>query len=120
MTVGHVRDNFPRVSLTLPGRSKPILVEFLIDTGFEGELSLPQLVADQVEAEFFANRPVRLGDGSLRQRPAYKFVLEWDEEARLTEILILENTPLLGVELLAGSLLQLEMQDGGEVQIEPL
>jgi hypothetical protein len=47
-------------------------------------------------------------------------LIEWYEEARLVDVLELEGIPLLGGELLYGSLLQIEMTDGGEVSIEPL
>jgi len=46
--------------------------------------------------------------------------MDWDEDPRPTDVLLLEGTPLLGVNLLAGSLLQAEMTDGGEVSIELL
>jgi len=41
MIEGSVRDNFPRLSLNLPGLRGSQSVEFLVDTGFDGELSLP-------------------------------------------------------------------------------
>lgn len=46
--------------------------------------------------------------------------MEWEDEVCATDILALEGLPLLGVNLLAGSLLQADMRDGGEVMIEPL
>lgn len=46
--------------------------------------------------------------------------IQWDDEERVVEILAMEGNPLLGSELLYGSLLQIEMMDGGEVSIEPL
>ena len=74
MIFGHVRDRFPRVSLSLPGR----------------------------------------------ERPLYEMTLIWKDEERITEVLALENQPLLGVGLLEGNLLQAEMLTGGEVSLEPL
>ena len=44
----------------------------------------------------------------------------WGDEERITEVLALENPPLLGVGLMDGHLLQAEMQTGGEVSLEPL
>ena len=41
MILGHVRDYMPRVSLLLPGVNGLVSVEFILDTGFDGELSLP-------------------------------------------------------------------------------
>ena len=120
MILGHVRDNLPRVMLALPGYDGPVNVEFVVDTAFEGDLALPQSILDHVESVFRGNRLVRLADGSLRYRDYYEIVLEWEEEERLTEVALMDNEPLLGVELMAGYLLQVELEDGGEVSLEPL
>jgi len=47
-------------------------------------------------------------------------MLEWNEEQRSTEVLILEGDPLLGTVLLREYLIQMEMTEGGQVAIEPL
>jgi len=120
MMLGHVRDNFPRVALALPGLRGPLNVEFLVDTGFDGELTLPNAVLEQLEMSFITNRSVLLADGSQSRRPVYTVILTWDDEPRATEVMGLEGSPLLGGELMAGCLLQIEMTDGGEVLIEAL
>jgi YD repeat-containing protein len=61
-----------------------------------------------------------LADGTERERPWCTINLDWHGEGRLTEVLVLDGNPLLGTQLLAGSLVQIEMADGGEVLIEPL
>src|SRR5690348_11749360 len=101
MIFGHVRDNFPRVTLTLPGRNGRLNVEFIIDTGFEGELALPGSVIVQLDVSEPFSRRIRLADGSVREQPHFKIVMDWYEEPRLTEIALLEGNPLLGVELMA-------------------
>ncbi len=40
MIFGRVRGYMPRVSLVLPGMRGPLSVEFIVDTGFEGDLSV--------------------------------------------------------------------------------
>lgn len=120
MIQGHVRDDFPYVMLSLPGREGPMPVEFIVDTGFNGELALPSNILRQLEASFCFEEDVQMADGSRRKRPYYELFLEWNEAARLTEVMVLEGEPLLGNALLSGNLLQSEMTDGGEVLIEPL
>ena len=120
MIYGHVRDNFPYVLLTLPGRSGPSVVEFLVDTGFDGDLALPSALVTQPEATFSFEKEVRMADGSIRRRPHYEIFLDWNEEPRLTQILVLEGVPLLEGLLLRDYLLQIEVTDGGEVSVEPL
>jgi len=46
--------------------------------------------------------------------------LTWDEDVIPIEVLVMETTPLIGVLLMKDYLLQAEMQDGGEVSLEPL
>ena len=64
MIYGHVRDGFPRVTLALPGQRGTMRVEFILDTGFEGELSVPSHVRRELDASFRGSNPFRLADGS--------------------------------------------------------
>lgn len=120
MLFGHVRDRFPRVSLNLPGHEGFLSVEFIVDTGLDGDLALPASLIAKLEATPSDTRRVQLADGSQLERPYYQLLLNWEDEDRLVEVLSLENPPLLGVGLLEGYLLQAEMQDGGEVSLESL
>ena len=120
MILGHVRDRFPRVSLSLPGREGAVSVEFIVDTAFDGDLALPSSLIAQLEAEIAEAQIIRFADGTERERPRYEMTLIWGDEERVTEVLALENPPLLGVGLMEGHLLQAEMQTGGEVSLEPL
>ena len=95
-------------------------IEFIVDTGFEGELCLPASLVSRLITLTSGSCPVRLADGTIRYRPSCEVMLNWQGESRRTDVLILEGYPLLGVELLADCLLQIEMTDGGEVSIEPL
>ena len=120
MMHGHVRDSLPHIVLTLPGLQGPMRVEFIIDTGFDGDLALPSSLVRQLDASFSVERIIRLADGTIQRRPCFSIVLDWNEEPRETEITVLENAPLLGAVLMAGYLLQIEMIDNGEVSLEPL
>lgn len=120
MTVGHVRDVLPRVTLGLPGQSDLLNIEFIVDTGFDGELALPAAVIGQLDTLYSDTRRVRLADGSESERSYYEIMLDWDGEPRRTEVLMIGGNPLLGGALLLDYLLQIEMIDGGEVLIERL
>ena len=120
MILGHVRDRFPRLSLMLPGINGPVTIEFLVDTGFDGDLALLLSVIAGLEVSASDAHDVRLADGSQQLRAYYETVLDWQGESRLTEILALDFQPLLGVGLLEGNLLEAEMETGGEVSVEPL
>jgi clan AA aspartic protease len=118
MIFGHVRDNFPHVTLTLPGRNGPVNVEFIVDTGFDGELTLPHDVIRELDAVQAMRHPVLFAGGFGSTAPHYKIVFDWNEEERVTEIIELEGKPLLGNALLEGGQLHIDMNDGGEVLIE--
>lgn len=120
MIFGYVRDRFPRVTLQLPGLQGLISVEFIVDTGFDGDLSLPSSLMSQIEGVTSESRLMQAVGERARQAQASEILLDWHDEERITEVLILENAPLLGVGLMEGSLLQSEMQTGGEVSLEPL
>ncbi len=120
MILGHVRDGFPRIMLTLPGHSGPVPMEFIVDTAFDGDLSLPLSLVAQMQAVFLKDQPIMLADGSLSRRPVYRIALQWDAQTRFVEVVALENAPLLGIQLMDGKLLQAEMTDGGEVSLEDL
>lgn len=118
MIVGQVRDYLPRVTLDLPGASGPFPVEFIVDTGFEGDLTLPLNVLQRLEAEPLFLSLRSLADGTLRECPVYRFVMDWGDEARTVEVIGLEHNPLLGVLLLEGCHLDLDFSEGAEVIIE--
>ena len=118
MIHGHVRDNFPRVLLSLPGHQGYINIEFVLNTGFEGELSIPSTLISDLNTNFVTNRDILLADGSVRLTPLYEILLDWNDDIRSTEIIVLEGRPLLGTLLLEGSHLQIDMNNGGEVVID--
>ena len=120
MILGHVRDNLPRLMVTLQGHEGPVNIEFIVDTAFEGDLALPLSVLNRIQTTFDGDRRVRLADGTFRRRPHFEVSIEWEGEERLAEVVLMENEPLLGVELMEGYLLQVEITDGGEVSLEPL
>ena len=120
MMLGHVRDGFPRLVMPLPSARGSVQVEFILDTGFDGELALPHFLLQQLDVVFAGNRAVRLADGTQLNRPYYIITFAWNNGLRQTEVIGLEGQPLIGVELLAGFLIQIEMQDGGEVSMEEI
>lgn len=118
MIYGYVRDFAPLIRLTLPGVKERLSVEFTVDTGFAGDLALPWAIAQQIDLQLAERRFIRLADGTTRECEFGAIALEWNEELRETEVLILEGRPLLGMLLLNGCHLSIDISDGGEVVIE--
>ncbi len=120
MILGHVRDRFARITLSLRGLDGPLRVEFLVDTGFDGDLSLPLSLVSRMETSYAASRRVRLADGYESNQDYRQIMLSWDEDTIPIEVLVIETNPLIGVLLMEDYLLQAEMQEEGEVSLEPL
>ena len=118
MILGRFRDHLPRITLVLPGTEDPLSVEFIVDTGFEGEMTLPGALLRRLDAQPLFLSLRRLADGTERECPVHRIPLDWNEEARTVEVLVLENNPLIGTLLLEGGRLDIEMEEGGEVVIE--
>ena len=120
MILGRFRYGHPRATLHLPGTSGPMPVEFIVDTGFEGDLAVPGHLASRLAGAQVGFRRRMLADGLVIHCPFYEILLDWSDEPRITEVLALLGHPLLGTALLEDYLLQVEIGEGGEVLIDPL
>ncbi len=52
MMLGTFREEHPRITLPLPQIGGEIAVEFIVDTGFAGDLTLPAHLAGLLEGTF--------------------------------------------------------------------
>ena len=120
MTSGTFRDGHPRITLELPTQTGVLSVEFIVDTGYEGDITMPPDLARQVDAMEMGSRRQSLADGTIHRIPLYQTALEWEGEQRTVEMLVLGGQPLIGTDLLGDMLLQVEVTEGGEVTIEHL
>ncbi len=120
MLLGHVRDYAARVLLTLLGEEGELTAEFVIDTGFEGDLAIPRsLVAKLQRLSPYETRSFALADGTLRELLICYIEIEWNEEPRSVEVLVTDGRPLLGMVLMDGSHIGIDASSGGEVTVEP-
>ncbi len=120
MMLGIFRDEHPRMTLLLPQIGGEVSVEFIVDTGFVGDLALPAHLAGQLEGTFSGFGERRLANAQYLKCGTYEIMLDRNDELRPTEVLILEGDPLLGTILLQEYLVQMEVTEGGQVAIEPL
>jgi len=120
MSFGQIVNRIPHARVSLPGHGAEFEVDFVIDTAFDGELALPSHLASSLDQINSGWRSYQLANGDIIVAPYCEIYLSWDGEPRRTEVAIIDGNPLLGVELLEGNLVQIEMTIGGEVHIEPL
>ena len=95
-------------------------IEAHIDTGFNGQFTLPSVSIQLLDLE--PARPIALtmANGDMGTFPTFFGVLLWQGQRREVRIIESEGAPLIGTELLWGSLLTAEMTDNGAVTIGPL
>ncbi len=120
MMTGTVLNNRAYVSLPLSGRGGQGDVEFVLDTGFTGVTTLPPAACAALQLPLARYQPSLLADSSSILLAVYIATLQWDGEARDVEVLALEGAPLIGMTLLKGYEVRLQVADNGLVSIERL
>jgi clan AA aspartic protease len=95
-------------------------VEAVIDTGFNGFLTLPVPEIARLQFPYEGTMRVILGHGQPVELDMFRGTVLWEGQVREGLVLAAEGSPLVGMGLLEGSRLCLDIIDGGAVTIEPL
>jgi clan AA aspartic protease len=120
MITGTVSGRHALVSLLISGPNGQISVEFVLDTGFAGFLALPPAIITALGLTYVSPQIARLANRSRIVLDTYRLTVLWDGEEREVEVLAMDGEPLLGMSMLDGSDLRLQVTDGGLVTIEAL
>lgn len=112
----------PVVALMVHGNGAPSeAIDFTIDTGFSGELTLPQDVIERLNLlRDEEGVPYILADGTLRVMPRYIGLAQWHGQIKEVNVIDNGSEALLGMQLLAGSNLNFDAAPGGAVIIAEL
>lgn len=109
------------VNVDILGRnSRKLTVEAVIDTGFDGNLTLPYRVITLLEFPWVRSQSVILGDGNPQPCDVYDGEIAWNTQLRSIEIEAADTQPLIGMALMRGYDLHIEIVEGGSVALEPL
>ena len=92
----------------------------VIDTGFDGQLLLPDNVIGYLNLNFVRVSKLRLVDGSIGNAALYEADIEWNGVWRSLIAWGLGKQVLIGMKLLTGYRLTADIVPGGLVQLEPL
>lgn len=92
----------------------------IIDTGFSGWLSLPTSTIAQLGLPFRRRGRAFLADGSETIFDIYEGVVIWNGQPQRTPIDEADTEPLIGMQMLAGYELTIEVVVGGQVIIKLL
>ncbi|MBE9140748.1 clan AA aspartic protease [Nodosilinea sp. LEGE 07088] len=96
------------------------VIDAVIDTGFNGSLTLPAALVTTLSLPWNASDIVTLGDGSETVFDLYAATIIWDGQYREIDIAESETEPLIGMALLYGYRLQIDAMENGIVRIEAL
>jgi clan AA aspartic protease len=108
------------ISIAVRRSGKIKSVDAVIDTGFNGFLSLPINIIRELGLPWKYRDRATLGDGSETLFDVYDAEVIWDGQYREIEINAAETEPLLGMRMLKRYRLQVDTIEGGLVTIEML
>lgn len=94
--------------------------EVIVDTGFDGYLTLSSSVVAGLGLIWRRRGSALLADGRETVFDSYEASVIWDGQRRRVVVDAVETVPLLGMALLSGYKLTLEAVVGGDVKIERL
>ena len=118
MIRGTVANHEGTVRLSVFGRAdQRDPIEAVVDTGYDGWLSLPQSMIHDLELPWINFGRAALADGSECGFDIYAGEVLWDRRRIHIQIDASETTPLLGMQLLEGFELTMQVRQGGPVTI---
>jgi clan AA aspartic protease len=113
------REAIVRLVVFGPGRRQR-QIEAVLDTGYTGSLTLPAAVVSALDLPFRGRGSVLLGDGSESEFDIHEAIVAWAGKRRLVAIDVAETDPLLGIGLLLGKELTVQVTPGGAVSLQEL
>ncbi|WP_420454531.1 clan AA aspartic protease [Rubrivirga sp.] len=108
------------IAVQVRGPAGAELVEAVIDTGFSGWLSLPAHVVRSLGLEWVRSGRAALADGTVIDIDVYDAEVRWHEGWRAVAVDEADTDPLIGMRLLRGSNLRIDVTEGGAVTLRPL
>jgi clan AA aspartic protease len=95
-------------------------VDAVIDTGFSDFLTLPPNLIARLGLRFRSSTRVTLADGSTVALDLYRATVLWDGQPFDVPVIAAGSDPLVGMSLLYGFRVVIEVVDGGPVTIDAL
>ena len=106
-----------RISLSGPaGQTREI--DAVVDTGFNGFLALPPMLATDLGLPLIGDGEAVLADGREAVFDVHSVTVLWDGQPRAVEAGALGGDPLVGMALMEGRDLTIQVESGGRVAIQ--
>jgi predicted aspartyl protease len=118
-TVTPAREAVIRLRVLGTGR-RSVEIDAVIDPGYDDALTLPGQIIAALGLRWAGPAQATLADGSTVRLNYYRATVLWDGAPRQILVLDAGGGPLVGMSLLYGSRVTLDVVDGGPVTIEPL
>ena len=95
-------------------------VSAMIDTGYNGALTLPLTIIEDLGMPWRRRGRALLADGRETVFDTYEATVIWDQRPRRVAIDATESDPLVGMSLLQGYEIRIQVVAGGDVTIVAL
>lgn len=95
-------------------------VNFVIDSGFNGYLTLPIQAVNLMNLPLYSSITARLADGSETVLSVHLATIIWDDVEKVVPVLASGSKPLLGVALMEGYHLEIDFEENGLVSLEKI
>ncbi len=112
-------DALVRVEIRGPSGQMRV-VDAVVDTGFNGFLTLPPALASALRLPYLARSQAFLADGSEAEFNVYRAGIIWDGRLRYVKADATGKKPLIGMSLLHRHGLYVEVVEGGRVEVAGL
>lgn len=121
MIAGVVKSGEGRIRITVKGlRGRQQEVEAIVDTGYSASLTLPPALIAALGLPWQTMDTARLADGSECIFSVYEARLVWEGKVRQILVDEADADPLVGMRLLKGHELKMQVRSRGKVSIKRL
>lgn len=95
-------------------------VEAVVDTGFNGYLSLPAALVTALGLPYLRTERTILANGSIEDCAVHEVTVLWDEQERAVLVQATEGDALIGMAMMHDYKLTIEVKGNGNVLLEAL
>jgi clan AA aspartic protease len=118
---GRVENLHALLPVTFRFPDKPdIAIEFVVDTGYTGYLTLPLAAITTLGLPFEFDLPANLADDSEVLVPVHAATVLWNGAEQITRVLAMGKRPLLGTAMLDSNELVVQFAESGLVTVDSL
>ena len=121
MITGKIRaERVAIIEVEVIGLNQRATIEATVDTGFTDYLTLPEFLIDYLKLPRIGTRRTIIAHGTAVFLNLYLAKVIWHGKERIIEVLQTDKRPLVGMSLLRGSRVILDVVTNGDVTITPM